>query len=861
MRPLGGLLALIVICHWSLPAHGFDWSGRIDQLADDLRHPDPAVRRQTLERLGTYPADQIAEYLLPALEDEDSEVRLTAARILGRGRVRRAVPALSGWLTEQDEDMREAACEALGNIGDPRAVAPLARVTSDAAAGVRRAAVEALSAIGTPEVVLPIIGRLNDSHPRVRQAAAEGLGQLSSREAVVPLVSRLQDPVRSVRLAVIGALARIGDPRAASAMVQSLRDTSPEVRSAALSALARLGADDALVPAMGMLHDENEEVQVRAVAVLGAIGNERAIEALIGCLGDSTLSRPALDALVEVGSPAVPGLCEVLRQSSNQLARASALRALVTIGDTAAADTIIEQLETGGGLPEDTLVLALGDIVTERGLMPLLERLDHDSPPVRIAALVALAGHLEPGSPEPAAGEALLARLDAEAAQERLLALLLLARIGEPRVVERASEILASGERSLEEAEQLLPLIASRSVGGLAEEVGAAVATGWPERTAAIRALGASGREAAAEPLLALLTDRHAALRHEAARALGRLGGERVVAALTERLASPEPVDRAALILALGDALARSPSAPARIALERLLSEGETSLALRAADALARAGDVEAAPAVAELLRRPEVVLRRKAADVLGELPSPPAREALIRALDDDDPLVRGLAIWSLGKIGGPEVREILIEALSDSSWAASINAAGALVRLADPTTAEPVCAALAEDQTSPHRWANLLLAAGATGAECAWTAATEAFRRTERPLVRAAAARVIGLLGRQATDEARSAEASALLRSCRAEAPNRRVRDTCDQALEATEPTGEAARGGDWIEFYLYAADGRRLRPRGRFLLVLPDGVIKAGVTDANGFAREAPVPPGVYHVEEPTSGLRTVP
>lgn len=853
-----------------LPSHslGFDWSGRIDQLADNLQAPSPSVRRQTLERLGTYPPSHVARYLLTALEDENIQVRVTAARLLGRGHVEEAVPQLVGWLTDQEEELRVAACTALGRIGDDRAVAPLSRVMGDASADVRQAAVEALAAIGTQGATVPIISRLGDTHPRVRQTAAEGLGRLVTPEAVVPLVSRLQDPVQPVRIAVIGALARIGDQRSSAALVQSLRDPSPEVRASALTALARLRADEAVVPAIGLLTDENEAVRNRAVAVLGAIGTDRAVEALVHCLRDSALSPAAVNSLVEVGSTAVPPLCDVVRQSSDRLARASALNVLVRIGDPEAGTTVIDELETGGGgLPEISLIAALGEIVSEDGLLVLLERTDHDDENIRRAALISLAAYLQPGTQEPRASEALLNRLDSGTSQEKLLALVLLSRIGDIRAVGLAAEISTDGARSVEAAEQLLQAFGPGEHSGLREEITSALATGWPVRAAAIRVLGASGQAAAVEPLLEVLaSNRRAPLRHEAALALGQLGGAEVVGRLTTMLRSAEPVDRTTVIMSLGTALADTPTDDARQALEALLGEGESALALRAADALARAGDQASVDALANLLGRPEVVLRRKAVDVLGELGGDQARTALLSALSDDDPLVRGLAAWGLGKVGGPGVSDALVEALDDQGWSVAINAAGALARLGDPATGEPICSALDDTRGIIHLQANLLMAAAATNAPCALPQAMEAFRQDQVPMVRSSAARVIGRLTSVGEDQdsddsesdAETAAARALLRTCVSEDRSPRVQSMCRESLE-TSSQGDGPAAETWIEFYLYAADGRRLRPRGRFLLVLPDGLIKAGVTDSNAFSREAPVAEGEFSVQDPSSIRRS--
>jgi cellulose synthase operon protein C len=840
----------------------------IDRLADDLHAASPAVRRQTLERLGTYPPGQVSRYLIEALDDDDLQVRVTAARLLGRGRVREAVPALIGWLAEQEPEVRQAACAALGRMGDDRAVAPLSRVMGDGSADVRQAAVEALAELGTPDVVVPVIGRLGDTHPRVRQSAAEGLGRMLTPEAVVPLVSRLQDPVQPVRIAVIGALARIGDARANGALVQSLRDPSPEVRAAALSALARLHAEEAVVPAVGLLADENEEVRGRAVAALGAIGSPQAVAALVDSLRTSSLAPATVTALVEVGPRAVEPLCEVLRQSSDPLARASALNILVRIGDPAAAPTVITELETRGGLPEISLVSALGAIVTPEGLHPLVDRTDHENPDIRLAALIALSSHLSRDAADPRANQALLDRLEAGSTPEKLVALLLLARTGEVRAVGPATAIVTDGERALEEAEQVARLVPRTD--RLAGELASALETGWPLRAAAIRVLGSSGDPASIEPLFEVLgSNRRAPLRHEAALALGQLGRADVVSRLVEMLRSPEPVDRSAVILALGSALDRSPSNDARLALESLLAEGETSLSLRALDALSRSRDPAAAEAIAALMARPEVTLRRKAVEVLGEIGGDRARAVLLDALDDEDPLVRGLAAWGLGKIGGPGVAARLVEALDDRGWSVAIDAAGALAQLADPATGEALCRALDDPHGVVHLEANLLLAASATGAPCTLPRALESFRTNEVPIVRVAAARAIGASLAQApaptTDEAAAPDPApglalgrAVLRACITEDQSPQVQAACRAALGS--PSQVAPRD-DWIEFYLYASDGTELRPRARYLLVLPDGLSKAGVTDSNAFAREAPAQAGEYAVQDPASILRSQP
>jgi HEAT repeat protein len=853
-------LCFLVLAVVILPARlgAFEWSGRLDVLADGLQSPMAEERRQTLERLAAFPPHQTARYTLGALDDEALPVRLAAARLLGRGRVAAAVAPLTEWLTAQQEELRTAACHALGQIGQPTSLAPLAQTLNDSSASVRQAAVEALALIGSEAALSPLVGRLGDSHPRVRQAAAQGLGLVGARGAMIPLVARLQDPVQPVRLAVIGALARLGDVRAATALVQSLRDPSPEARAAALTALARSQPDRAAVPyVVALLDDREAHVRSGAVAALGALGGTRAAQALVDVLDDTTLVEPVVNALVAVGEPAVAPLCQILRRSGDHLARDSALRTLVRIGSPQATPTIVAALEEHrGNLPETALVTALGATAGPAGLLPLLERTTSDDDGLRIAALASLSAYIEPGQQDPRLTECLIDRVRRGSAGERLLALILLSRLGDSRALPDVLPLLQQGRRGRREG----PVAELRRhfafIGEeLQETLQALEATNAAEPVAVLRLMRTAGAGSQRRLLLRLMQEeRNAALRHEAALTLGEVADDEALRALSELLQEPPPVDRVAVLRALAIALRHSPSPEAIDGVNRLVTQAEPSLALVAADTLAKVGNRRAVEALGALLDRPEVGFRRKAVETLGDIGGDEAQAHLVSALEqDEDPLVRGLAAWALGKTGGDRVTDRLVNALADRGWSVRINAAGALARRADPRAAEAICQALLDEPRGAYR-ANLLLAAAATEAPCALAQAREVLRLPDRKtaVARAAAARVAAACREVegAEQTMAGARAHALLRSCMAEDPLPWLRALCRQLAGPTEQ--DEGPADDWIEFYLYSEGSRRLRRHSRFLLILPQGLVKAGATDANGWAREAPVPSGDYEVQE---------
>lgn len=105
-------------------------SAILPALGRTLRHPDARVRRETIRALTGVPDRLATEMLVAALDDSDAQNVQLAARYLGSGSIRGAVPALEQVARgegrgNRDLGPRTEAIEALGRIGAPESLALL----------------------------------------------------------------------------------------------------------------------------------------------------------------------------------------------------------------------------------------------------------------------------------------------------------------------------------------------------------------------------------------------------------------------------------------------------------------------------------------------------------------------------------------------------------------------------------------------------------------------------------------------------------------------------------------------------------------------------------------------------------------
>jgi HEAT repeat protein len=213
----------------------FEASGAIARISRRLADPRAHRRAEHAALLGDMCSPLAELPLLQALNDRDPDVRLAAARSLGRLRPRSAAGPLLYALV-QGLVPRAVAANALISIG-AAALPGVRNLLSDEEPAARANAVELLGRLGNPRDSVSLRERLGDDAPLVRRRACEALARLGADDAGDALEELLADDIADVRMSAAEALAAVGDERSAPTLLRLVHHDSVEVAEVAARAL------------------------------------------------------------------------------------------------------------------------------------------------------------------------------------------------------------------------------------------------------------------------------------------------------------------------------------------------------------------------------------------------------------------------------------------------------------------------------------------------------------------------------------------------------------------------------------------------------------------------------------------------
>ncbi|HEY0626821.1 MAG TPA: HEAT repeat domain-containing protein [Allosphingosinicella sp.] len=291
-------------------------SGLVDELCRELQDRNPTARMVAAEQLGGIDDPTSTEALLRALCDEKPQVRRAAAQALGkgeRGDILETLLARSA--AEQDGEVKAELIARIATHHAPEAAAAIEAALDDNQIQVRLSAARALCALGKPpfERLRALVGETGEAAEllaatgdtgvhilidllsvggvwdRINAAGAlERADTLAVRTALKAALSDADDTVRAV---AANSLAGFGDPAAITVLLAQLRTADAEDRASAAHALAQIRNPESVSALIEALDDDDATVRSTAASALGALQSKEALNALEALRSDSDTDR------------------------------------------------------------------------------------------------------------------------------------------------------------------------------------------------------------------------------------------------------------------------------------------------------------------------------------------------------------------------------------------------------------------------------------------------------------------------------------------------------------------------------------------------------------------------------------------
>jgi HEAT repeat protein len=730
----------------------------VDALVHTLReqHHDLSVLSSALDLLSVSDID-IVEPVLRFLDDEDANLRIQAALILGQRRYRRAIAPLIARLADDDANVRFHVIEALGRLhaveasealieialerdfflafpaiqaltqlGNTLAAPRLVPLLADEL--LRAPVIEALGELGDEDVTVPLVELLNKSDAPTevitdalaglfsryeeRYGAGDHIADLVRRTVSATGIQNILDAVQHVSADRLPGLARVLGWLAGNAVRRALTRLLGQgsVRSHVVEALVRNGAG-VVVPLIEQLQAEDLETRQAAAVALGRIGDRRATAPLVAALDDRELTLVAASALARIGDGAAfEGLVTRLGDPDGAV-RQAVIAALNSIGHPHMPHRIAALLTEADPIVRESALRIAGYFGYADCLDGVLAYCRDENEIVRRTAIEQL-----PFFEDPHVFEALTWALEHDTAPVRAAAAASLARVEHPS---RAAALL----RALGDADSWVRFVTLRSLGmiGAPEAVPPVLATVDTDpaphvRLAAIEVIGRISPAEALGVLEPLTTSPNPDIARAAVAALGNVDRD-------EALTILEQHSRAAALstrLAAVDALARRREARVPEILQWMAAvDHATEVVAAAVDALARVGkrDDEQGSAAARALiaLTAEPSRRESAISVLSSLP--PRRIADIAAgLRHSSTDVRCASVEALGRMKRPEASRALESALDDRASLVRLTAVAELKHLGTQTSQRKLIALARTDPDGEVRHAAMRAVAHADG-------------------------------------------------------------------------------------------------------------------------------------------------
>ncbi len=244
------------------------WMARIDIYITKPFHPDELLeqaRRICLRHGLTPPINSSREAvrthsITEALQDNDPDMRLTAAKAAGALADPTLVQPLANLLEDSSRDVANTALRALGQLNDPDGRAVILPLLHRPDWRLRCLAALALQSNKDESVEAALLPLLNDEVNLVQLAVMLALKERSSGDVVEALSVHLSSVDEWLRDATIATLGSTRNPLAVEKLIPLLADADSEVGCRAIDAMQKLGGS--ALPTLRGLAEQNKNIPV-----------------------------------------------------------------------------------------------------------------------------------------------------------------------------------------------------------------------------------------------------------------------------------------------------------------------------------------------------------------------------------------------------------------------------------------------------------------------------------------------------------------------------------------------------------------------------------------------------------------------
>lgn len=608
--------------------------------------------------------------LLQELESESDEKKREGARLVGELRERGAIGSLIGLLSDNNEGVQEAAADALVKIDGEEVIQRILPLLKSEAASLRNLVIEILQSLGEKSIDA-LLSLLKDEDHDVRKFACDMMGNIGSCRAVSHLLAGLNDPNKNVASSAAEALGNIGDKKAVEFLIKSLK-SKMWLSCPAAEALGKIGDSRAVEPLIRLIlncSEENNLTLFFAVKALGDIGEVEGGEFLVSFLesAQGAIVTYIIEALEQISLTSgenfllradprkiIPLLLASLKDEDLE-ARRKAIITLGQIKSSQAIEPLINLLLDSEEEIREAAAQAMVNIDSVH-LKDLQRGLTRKEPEIK-ARLARILGEI--GNPQ--SSEVLIPLLDDEEEEVRIETAYALARTGNSMAEESLLKVLKDevGHVRSAAANALGELKAKKAIPLLIE----ALSDPYPDvRKSVALALGKmkSYRGKILPYLLPLCKDRKQETRASALYALGKIGGEGILDALSLTLEDESPQVRQVTVNILRQIKGRS----AFSLLQLATNDEDPAVRVAAISGLSQAHKDESIDCLITALSDADFRVRYEAANSLS-FKEKKVVDALISTLKDEIGLVQIGAAETLGKMGIHEALAPLRELLN----------------------------------------------------------------------------------------------------------------------------------------------------------------------------------------------------